>query len=170
MTLAIALTYSAVQLDRPVEPGATEVSIRMRAELGVRPAHEVVFLTGRVRPSVATWEVQRAQEGTSAEDWQPGTPLAFVRADDEPVGEATLHLATSMAADSDRLDLRHAYRRLRIEDEVVWVRSLTSDPTPTPGSSRTSHKISAARGQEGTAATAHAAGAAVAFLGPGEAP
>ena len=168
MTFNIALTNEAVFIGATAEPGDNELEVYVRGELGVRPDHEVIYLRGPIRHTVATWRLDRAQESTSAGAWPVGTPLALLPAGDDPTGETTVNLAHALAAGSYELDLQGAYRRLKIGSEIVWDTSLVSDPRGTANSERTSYLHTVKRAREGTTAAAHTAGATVVALGPGE--
>lgn len=164
--IELAVRADAIALREGVEVGDGDLSIRIRAELGVRPDHETVYLLDRVRPSVDTRRVERAQEGTSAQDWPPGTPVAFVAVGAEPSGEATVHLAHALAASSDQIDLQGCYRRVRVGSEVMWDAELVGDSL---GTGQSNHRrFEMQRGREGTSLADHAAGATVTYLGPGE--
>ena len=139
MTLNIALADDAVFVGATAEPGDHELEVYIRGELGVRPTHEVIHLRGPIRHTVATWQVSRAQESTSASAWPVGTPLALLPAGDDPTGATTVSLAHALAANARELDLQGCYRRLKIGSEIVWDTSLVSDPRGTPNRERTSY-------------------------------
>lgn len=168
MTFRIAVANDALLLRESVEIGDDGIAVYLRAELGVRPDHETVHLTGEVGSTVATWRVDRAQEGTVAAAWPIGSPLALLAAGSEPDGEVTVHLAHPLAADAYEVDMQGCYRRLRVGSEIMWDASVFGDPQETPDSQRTSYRHTVQRAREGTVAVAHAAGATVTALRPGE--
>lgn len=157
------LGLHAIQTHGTVEPGDMELPVRLRAELGVRPNHEVVYLIGKVPHTVDTWRLLRAQESTATAAWPVATPLAFTLSTDEPDGERTAHLAFALSAGADEVNLHNAYRRLQIDAEIVHTRQLLGDDAFTP---YPTEDIEVSRGMESTTAAAHAAGAAVVWLGP----
>ena len=168
MTMNIAIHNGAVFVADAVEPGDTSIAVYVRAEVGVRPDHEVVHLLEHVRHTVATWTLARAQESTTAEAWPAGTPLAILPAGSDPTGETTIFLAHPLAAGASEVNLQGSYRRLKIDAEIVWDASVFGERMGTPDSERTSYWHSVERGREGTAEASHAAGATVIALGPGE--
>ena len=168
MTFRIAVGANAVYVGGDIEAGDSTLPVYARAEFGIRPDHEVVHLTGKVVSTVDTWRLDRAQESTTAEAWPVGTPIALVPAGEDPTGETTVNLAHPLTAGASEVDLQGVYRRLKIDAEIVWDASLFGERSGTSGSERTSWRHTVERGREGTTAVAHASGATVTALGPGE--
>lgn len=162
--LGAALRADAVALAAAAEIGDQGLSIRVRGELGVRPTHETIYLVGKLRATVDTHQVERGREGTLAAQWPIGTPLALVADGADPAGEFTLHLAHPFSGTSYELDLQGCYRRLRIGSEVIHDGQLRGER----GAGYTFRHDRVLRGQEGTTEAAHAAGATVTVLAPGE--
>src|SRR5688572_29434310 len=100
MTFTIALANATIFVGEAVEPEDDSIAVYVRAELGIRPDHETVYLHGPIEHTVDTWRLDRAQEGTTPEAWPIGTPLAILPADADPTGETTIHLAHALAADA----------------------------------------------------------------------
>ena len=163
--LRYGLAADSVYLSDDAEIGDGDVTVRIRAELGIRPAHEVIYLHEHVRSTVATWRVFRAQEGTAAGTWAAGTALAFVAEGADPEGAKTINLAHSLSAGGLELDLRDAYRRVKVGTEVIWERDLIPEGASGPA---WAWSVYVERGKEGTTEAAHSAGATVVFLAPGE--
>lgn len=161
------LVFASMQLDAPLAPGQHEARVRVRAEIGERPGHEVIHLGNPVDPlrlARAVYHLLRAQEGTTAADWPAGTPLCFTLADAEPVGRRTIHLGRALAADAEVIDLAGCYFRARIGAEVMHVERRADDPFGL----RHGRDPRVRRGREGTLATSHAAGTTVEYLAPGQ--
>jgi hypothetical protein len=165
--MTIALANHAVFVAETVEPGDDSIAVYVRAELGVRPDHETVHLTGKIPSTVDTWRLDRAQEGTSAEAWPIGTPLAILPAGTDPTGEMTIHLAHPLAANAREVNLQAAYRRLQVGSEIIHDVGLPLGD-PMHGGHKYQRSFQVERGKEGTTPAAHAAGATATWLGPGE--
>lgn len=166
LILRYGLKANAVFLAEAVEPADVEIPIFIRAELGIRPDVEIIHFVGKIRHTVDTWDVRRAQEGSTAEAWPIGTPIAFVAVDADPLGRLTLNLAHPFPASSVQLDLQGVYRRWRVDDEIIHDPTLVGDDLGTGGPHIREFVVERAR--EGTTEAAHAAGATVTFLAPGE--
>ena len=120
MTFRIAVANHAAYVADATEIGDDSITVYARAEVGIRPTHEVVYLTRRVSGTVDTWAIDRAQESTSAQSWPVGTPLALLPADADPTGPTTVNLAHPLASSARELDLQGCYRRFKIGNEIVW--------------------------------------------------
>ena len=148
------------RLAAPIERGTTQVRILERAQLGVSPDHEIVHVHGiDARHQLL---VDRGCEGTEAAQWPVETPLTWLDDldDAEPVVQTLVH---AVGIDASAIDTHGAYRRLRIDDEVMWARSTLTGRSDFDG-----NRLEVQRGRESTAEAPHAAGATITWLAAGE--
>jgi hypothetical protein len=149
------------RLAAPINSSQTEIDILSRAELGVPPG-EIVYATGLLDAEGArdTVALRRGQESTAASDWPVGTPFTWLR-DAGDAGDPVVHnLARALPASATQVSFRHAYRRAKLDSEIVWVYGSTvNGDTDAP--------IDVLRGQESTTPATHLKDAELSWLAAG---
>lgn len=146
-----------VRLAAPVSGSDDKLPLILSAQLGVSPDHELVDVVGV--DQLGRFRIVRGREGTAAADWPAGTPFTWLPEDGWTPPEPNVqNLPAALPASASRVDLRRAYRRIKIDGEILWLTAVRGARLQT---------FSVERGREDTTAASHSVGAPLTWLAAG---